>query len=85
MEKTTPRVELAALAKARATVGVILYVLCVLFYWLFYSAQGPWMIRPFMPGVSTSALGLLVGLLWSVVYSAGIPWLLGFFYNRWAG
>ncbi len=43
------------------------------------------MIRPFMPGVSTSALGLLVGLLWSVVYSAGIPWLLGFFYNRWAG
>lgn len=83
-EVKVARLDAGALAKAGATVGVILYVLCVLFYWLVYGARGEWMIRPFMPGLSTGAGGLLVGLVWSVLYGAGISWLLGFFYNRWA-
>lgn len=83
-ERVTIRLDLWALARAGATVGVILYILCLLFFWLVYGAQGDWMIRPFMPGLSTSTGGLVVGLLWSVAYGGGIPWLLGLFYNRWA-
>jgi len=79
-----PRLDLAALARAGAVMGVILYVLCLLFYWIVYGAEGAWMIRPFMPGLSTSVGGLVLGLLWSLLYGAGVPWLLGYFYNRWA-
>lgn len=78
------RFDLRALVWAGAAVGVILYVLCALFYWLVYGAEGDWMIRPFMPGLSASAPGIAVGLVWSALYGAGIPWLLGWFYNRWA-
>lgn len=42
------------------------------------------MMRPFMPGLSWSAGGLILGLAWSILYGAGIPWLLAYFYNRWA-
>jgi hypothetical protein len=83
-EHVTHKFDLAALAKAGGAVGVILYVLCALFYWMFYGGQGQWMIRSFMPGLSTGVVGLLIGLAWSLIYGAGVPWLLGFFYNRWA-
>lgn len=46
------RFDLRAVARAGATVGIILYVLCTLFYWLVYGGQGHWMVRPFMPGLS---------------------------------
>jgi hypothetical protein len=81
---TSLRFDLRALALAGATVGIILYVLCLLFYWLVYGAEGQWMIRPFMPGLSASAGGIAVGFGWSILYGAGILWLLGWFYNRFA-
>ena len=80
----TARIDLAALLKTGTAVGVILYTLCVLWYWIVLGAEGAWMMRPFMPGLSTSVLGLLAGLGWSILYAAGIPWLYGWFYNYWA-
>lgn len=62
--------------------GLVLYVLCLAFYLVVYGGQGEWMIQPFMPGVSASVGGYLLGFLWSAAYGAGTLWLVAFFYNR---
>lgn len=76
------KLDLKAFTKAGLYTGLVLYALCVAFYLIVYGGQGPWMIEPFMPGVTTSAGGYLVGLLWAALYGAGIAWLVAFFYNR---
>lgn len=74
--------DLKAFTKAGLYTALVLYVLCLAFYLVVYGGEGEWMLRPFMPGVTTSVAGYLLGLLWSAVYGAGIAWLVAFFYNR---
>lgn len=71
-----------AFTKAGLYTGLVLYLLCLAFYLVVYGGRGEWMIRPFMPGATASAGGYLLGLLWSVLYGAGIAWLVAAFYNR---
>lgn len=74
-----------AFTKAGLYTAVVLYALCLAFYLVVYGGEGEWMIQPFMPGVTASVGGYVLGLLWSVVYGAGVAWLVAFFYNREAG
>ena len=74
-----------AFTKAGLYAGLVLYLLCLAFYLVVYGGEGEWMIRPFMPGVTASAGGYLLGLLWSALYGAGVAWLVAFFYNRGVG
>ncbi len=74
-----------AFTKAGLYTGLVLYLLCLAFYLVVYGGEGEWMIRPFMPGVTPSVGGYLLGVVWSAGYGAGIAWLLAFFYNRAAG
>lgn len=71
-----------AAAKAGLYTGVVLYTLCLIFFLVVYGGEADWMIQPFMPGVTTSPAGYLLGLVWSAAYGAGIVWILVFFYNR---
>lgn len=72
----------AAFTKAGLYTALVLYGLCLAFYLTVYGGAGAWMIQPFMPGVTASVAGYALGVLWSVLYGAGIAWLLAFFYNR---
>jgi hypothetical protein len=76
------KLDLGAFTKAGLYTGLVLYLLCLAFYVVVYGGEGEWMIQPFMPGVTASVGGYLVGLVWSVLYGAGIAWLVAFFYNR---
>lgn len=71
-----------AMALAGAYTGLILYALCLAFFLLVYNGPGDWMIQPFMPGVTTTLGGYLLGFVWAAAYGAGIPWLLAVLYNR---
>lgn len=71
-----------AFTRAGLYTGLILYLLCLAFYLVVYGGEGPWMIRPFMPGVSSSPGGYVLGFVWSAAYGAGIAWLVVLFYNR---
>ena len=78
MSNTIP---LARVAKAGALTGFVLYFLCLAYFLLVLSGEGHWMLQSLMPGASISAGGLAIGLFWSLLYGAGIPWLWGFFFN----
>lgn len=71
-----------ALTLAGLYTGLVLYLLCLTFYLVVYGGEGPWMIRPFMPGVTPSPGGYVLGFAWSAAYGAGIAWLVAAFYNR---
>lgn len=71
-----------ALTQAGLYTGLILYLLCLAFYLIVYGAKGPWMIQPFMPGVTNSLPGYLLGFAWAAAYGAGSAWLVGVLYNR---
>jgi len=77
----TAILNIRAALKAGAVTGVILYLLCLVFYLVVYGGTGPWMIRPFMPWVNASVGGYILGLAWAVFYGAGIPWLFAALYN----
>lgn len=74
--------DVRAMVRAGALTGVILYLLCLVFYLVVYGGTGDWMIRPFMPGVVNNLGGYILGLAWAVFYGAGIPWLFTVLYNR---
>lgn len=76
------RLDPGAFTKAGLYTGLVLYLLCLTFYLVVYGGEGEWMIRPFMPGVTTTVGGYILGLVWSAAYGAGIAWLVAFFYNR---
>ena len=76
------KLDVKAFTMAGLYTGLVLYVLCLAFYLVVYGGEGEWMIRPFMPGVTASPGGYLLGFLWSALYGAGITWLLALFYNR---
>ena len=74
--------DVKAFTKAGLYTGLVLYLLCLAFYLVVYGGDGEWMIRPFMPGVTTTVGGYILGLVWSIAYGAGVAWLVAFFYNR---
>lgn len=71
-----------AFIKAGLYTALSLYLLCLVFFLVVYGGEGQWMIRPFMPGVTATVGGYILGLLWSAAYGAGVAWLIAFFYNR---
>ncbi len=76
------KLDTRAMIKASAVTGVILYLLCLAFYLLVYGGRGSWMIRPFMPGVTNTVPGYLLGLVWALFYGVLVPGLLTGLYNR---
>lgn len=79
------KLDARAFTKAGLYTSLVLYALCLAFYLVVYGGEGGWMIQPFMPGVTASPGGYLLGFLWSAAYGAGIAWILVFFYNREVG
>jgi hypothetical protein len=71
-----------AMARAGAYTGIVFYLLCVGFYLVAYGGSGDWMFQPFMPGVTNTLAGYVLGLFWAAGYGAAIPWLLAVLYNR---
>lgn len=76
------RLHTRSFVRAGLYTGVTLYVLCLAFYLVIYGGRGAWMIQPFMPGVSATPAGYLLGLVWAGAYGAGTLWLIAVFYNR---
>lgn len=71
-----------AFTRAGLYTALSLYLLCLAFFLVVYGGEGQWMIRPFMPGVTATVGGYVLGLLWSAAYGTGVAWLVAFFYNR---